>query len=185
MDSTIRRTLWGAFFVLTLLVAIGLALTVTVLQVGRRQESRIVHGSEPLLDAVGQMDDDVRAMLAAARGYLLTQQTQFLQQYDDAVKDFGKQSTKADQIATSPQDAQVISQLKRHFADIKGLTDEQITLAKEGRGANANEYMLEAARIRRSMPDVAGTLADQRRRQQDADLENVASLRQSLTLVMV
>jgi PAS domain S-box-containing protein len=185
MDSTIRRTLWGAFFVLTLLVAIGLGLTVTVLQIGRRQESRIVHGAEPLLDAVEQMDEDVRAMLASSRGYLLTQQTQFLQQYDDAIKDFAKQSAKANQLATSPQDLQVVSQLKKHFADIKGLTDEQISLSKEGRAANANEYMLEAARIRRSMPDLAGTLADQRRRQQDADLENVASLRQSLTLVMV
>jgi PAS domain S-box-containing protein len=185
MDSTIRRTLWGAFFVLTLLVAVGLGLTVTVLQIGRRQESRIVHGSEPLLDAVQHMDEDVRAMLASARGFQLTRQTQFLQQYDDAVKDFAKQSAKANQLATSPQDLQVVSQLKKHFADIKGLTDEQISLSKEGRAANASEYMLEAARIRRSTPDLAGTLADQRRRQQDADLENVASLRQSLTLVMV
>ncbi|MDQ6800919.1 MAG: ATP-binding protein [Acidobacteriota bacterium] len=185
MDSTIRRTLWGAFFVLTLLVAIGLGLTVTVLQIGRRQESSIVHGSEPLLDAVGKMDEDVRAILGAARGFLLTQQSQFLQQYDDAVKDFAKQSTKANQLATSPQDIQVVSQLTKHFADVKGLTDQQIVLAREGRGANANEYMLEAARIRRAMPDLAGTLADQRRRQQDADLERIASLRQSLTLLMV
>ena len=185
MDSTIRRTLWGAFFVLTLLIAIGLGLTVTVLQIGRRQESRIVHGSEPLLDAVEQMDEDVRAILGAARGFLLTQQSQFLQQYDDAVKDFGKQLTKANQLATSPQDIRVVSQLKKHFADIKGLTDEQITLAREGRSANANEYMLEAARIRRSTPDFAGTLADQRRRQQDIDLEQIASLRQGLTLLMV
>src|SRR5439155_16287361 len=94
-------------------------------------------------------------------------------------------STKANQVATSPQDIQVVSQIRNHFIAIKRLTDEQITLAKEGRGANANAYMLEAARIRRAMPDLAGTLADQRRRQQDADLENVASLRQSLTLVMV
>src|SRR5438046_10303133 len=112
MDSTIRRTLWGAFFVLTLLVAIGLGLTVTVLQIGRRQESRIVHGSEPLLDAVGQMDEDVRAMLAASRGFLLTKQTQFLQQYAGAVKDFAKASTKANRVATSPQDSQVGSELQ-------------------------------------------------------------------------
>ncbi len=185
MDSTIRRTLWGAFLVLSLLVVIGLCLTVTVLQIGRRQESRIVHGAEPLLDAVENMDGDVRAMLGAARGFLLTQQTQFLQQYDDAVRDFAKQSTKANQLVTSPQDMQVVSQLKKHFTDIKGLTDEQIRLSREGRGANANEYMLEAARIRRSTPDLAGTLADQRRRQQDADLESLGGLRQGLTLVMV
>src|SRR5216684_1231082 len=167
MDSTIRRTLWGAFAVLTLLVAIGLGLTIGILQIGKRQAYGIVHGSEPLLDAVQQMDADVVSMLGAARGFLLTRQTQFLQQYDDAVRDFEKQSITAVQLASSPKDTQLVSQLRRHFADIKGLTDQQIELMKEGKAANANEYMLEAARIRRSTPDVAGTLADQHRRQQD------------------
>ncbi|PYQ48509.1 MAG: hypothetical protein DMF59_15805 [Acidobacteria bacterium] len=185
MDSTIRHTLWGAFTVLTLLVAIGLGLTVTVLQIGRRQESRIVHGSEPLLDAVQAMNDDVRALLGASRGYLLTQQTQFLQQYDDAVRDFQRQSVKTNQLASSPQETQVVSKIGKQFADIKGLTDEQIRLAREGRFGNANEYMLEAARLQRSTPDFADSLADQRRRQQDIDLEQIASLRQGLTLVMV
>ncbi|HYS53717.1 MAG TPA: ATP-binding protein [Thermoanaerobaculia bacterium] len=185
MDSTIRRTLWGAFFVLTLLVAVGLGLTVTVLQIGRRQESRIVHGSEPLLDAVQAMNGDVRALLGSSRGYLLTQQTQFLQQYDDAVRDFERQALKANQLASAPQEMQVVSRIRKQFADIKGLTDEQITLAREGRSANANEYMLEAARLQRSTPDFADALADQRRRQQDIDLEQIASLRQGLTLVMI
>ena len=45
--------------------------------------------------------------------------------------------------------------------------------------------MLEAARLQRSTPDFADSLADQRRRQQDIDLEQIASLRQGLTLVMV
>jgi len=185
MDSTIRRTLWGAFFVLTLLVAIGLGLTVTVLQIGRRQESRIMHGSEPLLDAVQSMNNDVRALLGASRGYLLTQETQFLQQYDDAVRDFDRQALKANQLAVAPQESQVVARLRKHFADIKGLTDEQIRLAREGKSGNANEYMLEAARIQRSTPDFADALADQRRRQQDVDLEQITSLRQGLTLVMV
>ena len=57
MDSTIRRTLWGAFAVLTLLVAIGLTLTILILQTGKRQEYGIVHGSEPLIDAVQQIAD--------------------------------------------------------------------------------------------------------------------------------
>ena len=185
MDSTIRRTLWSAFVVLTLLVAIGLGLTIAILQVGRHQEYGIVHGSEPLLDAVQRMDQDVVSMLGAARGHSLTQQTQFLQQYDDAVRDFEKQSITAVQLATSHQDTQLVSQLRRHFSDIKGLTDQQIELTKEGKLANANEYALEAARIRRSTPDFAGTLADQHRRQQDTDLERVAGLRSGLTLVMV
>ena len=185
MDSAIRRTLWGAFAVLTLLVAIGLGLTVTILQIGKRQETRIVHGSEPLLDAVLRMDQDVDALLGASRGYLLTRQTQFLQQYDDIVRDFEKQAASATGLATSAKDQQLVARLRHHFNEIKGLTDGQIALAKDDHIPNANEYMLEAARIRRSTPDFAGTLADQHRRQQDVELEQLTDLRQSLTLVMV
>src|SRR6202043_2115929 len=50
---------------------------------------------------------------------------------------------------------------------------------------NANEYMLEAARMRRSAPDFYGTLAEQHRRQEDAELDRISSLRQALTLLMV
>src|SRR2546423_1426367 len=98
MDSAIRRTLWGAFAALTALIAIGLSLALVVLQASRRQEYRIVHGSEVLLDSVQDMDEDVLAIMAAARGYQLTQQTQFLQQYDDAIRDFDKSALTAVQL---------------------------------------------------------------------------------------
>jgi PAS domain S-box-containing protein len=185
MHSALRRTLWAAFAALTILVAIGLGLTVTILQIGKNQEYRIVHGSEPLIDAARQMERDVVSMLGAARGYLLTQQTQFLQQYDDSVRDFEKQAAAAVQLATGTRDARLVSDLRQHFAEMKGLTDQQIELIKQGKGANANEYMLEAARLRRSAPDFAGTLADEHRRQQDIQLEAVASTRQGLTMLMV
>src|SRR5262249_21632983 len=109
MDSTIRRTLWGAFAVLTLLVAIGLALTLSIMQSGKQQENRIVHQSEPFLDSVQQMDEDVVAMLGAARGFQLTQQTAFLQQYDDATRDFDKHAVLSMQLASSPRDAESIA----------------------------------------------------------------------------
>lgn len=185
MDSTIRRTLWGAFAVLTLLVAIGLALTVVILQAGKRQEYGIVHMSEPFLDSVQQMDEDVVAMLGASRGYLLTQQTQFLQQYDEASRDFSKQAVLAAQLASSPRDAELLGAFRRHFAEIKGLTDQQIELMREGKPANANEFMLEAAQLRRSAPDFYGTLAEQHRRHEEADLDQISGLRQALTLLMV
>src|SRR5581483_8300930 len=185
MDSTIRRTLWGAFAVLTILVAIGLSLTIVILHMGKQQEFRIVHTSEPFLDAVQQMDEDVVAMLGAARGYLLTQQTQFLQQYDDAVREFEKQASAAMQLASSPRDEQMVGAFRRHFSDLKGLTDQQIVWTKENRAGNANEAMLEAARLRRSAPDFFGTLADQHRRLEAAQLEQISSLRQALTLVML
>src|SRR5579884_1343935 len=185
MDSTIRRTLWGAFAVLTLLVAIGLAITLLILQSGKRQEYRIVHTSEPFLDAVQSMDGDITQMLGATRGYLLTQQTQFLEQYDDAVRDFDKQSVTATALASSPQDAQLLGALRKYFADLKSLSDQQLELMKEDKPSNANEYMLEAARLRRSAPDFVGTLTDTHRRQEDAELDRISGLRQALTLLMV
>lgn len=185
MNSAIRRTLWGAFAALTALVAIGLALALFVLQASKRQEVQIVHGSESLVDAVQQMDADVTMIMAAARGFLLTQQTQFLQQYDDAVREFDKASIRAQQLATEPRDAQLVADLRRHFYEIRQLSDQQIALVKEEKLPNANEYMLEAARIHRSTPDFAGTLVDEHRRRQASDLESMNGTRQSITLVMV
>jgi PAS domain S-box-containing protein len=185
MESSIRRTLWGTFVALAVLVAGGLAVTVVVLQIAKRQEYKIVHASEPLLDAVQSMDQAIVSMLGASRGYLLTRQTQFLQQYDDAVRQFEKQSATAAQLATSPRDGQLVSQLRRHFADIRGLIDRAIVLARDGNGGNANEFMLEAARIQRSTPDYAGTLADEHRRSQSRQLDQMTGTRQGLTLLMV
>ena len=185
MDSAIRRTLWGAFVILTVLVGIGLAVTVSILQTGKRQEYRIVHGSEPLLDAVRQMDLDVVTILGGARGYLLTQQTQFLQQYDDGGRDFEKQLAAAVPLATSPIDARIVAQLRQHFIDIRKLTDAQIQAMKDNDPGRANDLMLQASKLRRSAPDFAGTLADEHRRQQTADLEQMTGMRQGLTTLMV
>src|SRR5207237_8058130 len=90
VDSSIRRTLWGAFAALALLALVGLVLTLAVMQMGKRQEYRIVHGSEPLIDDVRTMDEDITTMLAAARGYHLTRNTQFQQQHADAARAFQK-----------------------------------------------------------------------------------------------
>ena len=72
MDSSIRRTLWGAFAALALLALVGLMLTLTVLQMGKRQEYDIIHGSELLNDDVDTMDEDAGKILSAARGYHLS-----------------------------------------------------------------------------------------------------------------
>ncbi|HLJ75056.1 MAG TPA: ATP-binding protein, partial [Thermoanaerobaculia bacterium] len=108
-----------------------------------------------------------------------------LEQYDDAIRDFGKQSVAATQLATSTQDAQQVGAFRRQFADLKALSDQQIELMKDGKPANANEYMLEAARLRRSSPDFVGTLTDTHRRQEDAELDRISGLHQALTLLMV
>jgi len=97
MDSSIRSTLWGAFAALVVLVAADVALTVEILHLANRQEYRIVEGSAPLLDAVYEMNNDTLTIMSAARGYALTRQTQFQQQYDVAVRNFGKASANAAQ----------------------------------------------------------------------------------------
>jgi PAS domain S-box-containing protein len=185
MDSSIRKMLWGAFAALVLLVLIGLALTLTVLQIGRRQEYRLVHGSAPLLDAANSMDSDITIMVSAARGYLATPQTQFLQQYDDAVRDFAKNASLATQLADDPRDAQIISSLRRHYAEVRGRADEQIALVHDGKSSAAIDAMLDLARIRRSTPDYVGMLTEDHRRDESTNLERLGTLRQELALAMI
>ena len=130
VDSTIRRTLWSAFAALAVLALVGLTLTLTVLQLGKRQEYSIVHGSEPLNDAVDTMDEDTAKILSAARGFHITRNPQFQQQYDDAVREFQKANTSAMQLATDSRDVQHIGELRRHFEDIKALTMREMSLAQ-------------------------------------------------------
>jgi PAS domain S-box-containing protein len=186
VDSTIRRTLWGAFAALALLALVGLVLTLTVLQVGKRQEYRIVHGSEPLMDAVNTMDEDIVTMLAAARGYQLTGNTQFQQQYDDAAREFQKTAITAVQLAKSdPHDFELVTSLQRYYRDIYGLTTMEIRAAGEGKTPAALENMFEAARVHRSMPDYNGIMLEEHRRRQAADLDQMTSMRLGLSILMV
>src|SRR5205085_7072177 len=100
MSSSIRRMLWGAFIGLTLLTAAGVALTLAVLRMEQRQEYVIVQQSRPLLEAVRAMESALETMVASSRGFLLSGQTAFLQQYDDAVRDFDKADAQAFETAS-------------------------------------------------------------------------------------
>jgi len=184
MDSTIRRTLWGAFVALAVLATLELALTLTVMQIGKRKEYTLVHATEPLMDAVRTMDEDVTIILAATRGYVLTHQTQFQQQYDDGVREFEKESGTAVALATDPRDLQLVSDLRHHFTDIKGLCDEQIRLTNDGKAGNAQEFLLEAAKEHRASQDYAGTMQDEHRRREARELDEMASMRLVLSLLM-
>ena len=177
--------LWGAFAALVVLVGVGLALTLTVLQMGKRQESRIARGSQPLLDAVHSMNADLTMVISAARGFTLTGHTEFLQQYDDAVRDFDKSMSAAVQLATEPRDAQIVSEFRRHFAAVKKLTDAEIARTREGNNAEATKIAVDAANLHRSAHDFDGEIADAHRRAQAADLEQMAGMRSGLTLLMV
>jgi PAS domain S-box-containing protein len=184
MDSSIRSTLWGAFAALVVLVAAGVALTVEALHLANRQEYRIVEGSAPLLDTVYEMNNDTLTIMSAARGYALTRQTQFQQQYDVAVRNFEKASANAAQLATDARDAKLVDSMRKNFQEVKALTDQEMASLREGRDLNANEYMVEAAQIHRSAPDFAGTMADEREREARRDLQRITNTRSRLTLLM-
>src|SRR4051794_12601069 len=177
MDAPIRSTLWSAYGVLVVLIVAGLALTVGILHLSNQQEYRIVEGSGPLLDAVSAMNDDTLAIMSAARGFALTKRTQFQQQYDEAVRDFSKSSTSATHVVTDPRDAQRVAKMRTLFDEIKGYTDQEMLAAHDGRDANANEYMVAAAKAHSSAPDYAGTMADEHAREEHRDLERITSMR--------
>src|SRR6266851_3338404 len=185
MVDSIRKMLWGAFAALVVLVAIALALNLVILHLEKMQEVRIIQSAQPLVDAVREMDADTLSIVSAARGHLLTRQTLFEQLHADAVRDFEKAAATASQLATDPRDAQAIAAFRRHFAEVRALTERQIALAREGKSANALEFMLETARVRRSAPDYAGLIANYHAREQTAELQAMAATRQWLILSMV
>ena len=185
MEPSIRAKLWSAFGVLVVLIAAGLALTMGILHLSNSQEYRIVEGSAPLLDAVHAMNDDTLTIMSAARGYALTTQTQFQQQYDEAIRDFKKASANAAQLASDPRDAQRVAAMTANFNEIKRLTDQEMTSIREDRAGNANEYMVEASRIHRSASDNAGTIADEHEREERRELQRITSMRTGLTLLMI
>ena len=185
VDSSIRRTLWGAFAALALLAMIGLALTLTVLQTGKQQEYRIIHGSEPLNDAVNAMDDDTTVIISAARGYHLTRSPQFQQEYDEAVRDFEKNAKSAIRLVVDPRDVKLVGDLRRHFEEMKTLTKQEMDYAQYSRFAEADSKMFEIARRRRSAQDFSGTMLAEHRRRQAAELDRMTSMRLGLSMLMV
>ncbi|HET7436567.1 MAG TPA: ATP-binding protein [Thermoanaerobaculia bacterium] len=177
--------LWGAFVGLALLVVAGVAMTIAILQMEKRQEYHIVQESRPLLDAVRLMDESLATILSSSRGYLLGGQTQFLQQYGDAARNFEKAAALADDLASDDADDKTIASFSEHYRRIKALTDKQIELYDAGKSADSMKAMLQAAELRRGAPDYAGLIADQHRSSQGESLERVAGARQWVMLLMV
>jgi signal transduction histidine kinase/CHASE3 domain sensor protein len=177
--------LWSAFAALVVLVAVGVGLNLTILSIERRQEYEAVQAAAPLLDAVDQMDSAIVTMVSAARGYILTHQTQFVQQYDDSVKSFEQQYPVAQQLATDPQDQRLLTQFRQHFNDIRGLCDQQIEYVTREHGDEAIASAVETARLRRGAPDFYTIVSERHRRAQTKTLEQAAALRQWLILAIV
>ena len=75
--------------------------------------------------------------------------------------------------------------MRRHFAELKQLTGRQLDLIRDGKPANANEVMVEAARIRRSAPDYDGMMAEEHESRNREELQRITTTRDGLTLLSV
>jgi PAS domain S-box-containing protein len=175
--------LWGAFLGLTVLTAAGVALTISVLQMEQRQEYVIVQESRPILEAVRTMDEALATMVSATRGYVMSGQTAFEQQYADAVRQFDTAEALARARASHPDDKQVIELFHKHFLRIQQLTDKQLQL--KDANESANDVMLETARLRRAAPDYEARITERIHSEQTAALDSISTVRQWVMMGMV
>ena len=185
MSPNIKRLLWSAFVGLALLTAGSVAITILILRVEQTEEYAIVQEARPLLDAVRAMDTSLNTMISATRGFLLTGQTAFLQQYDDAVREFDKSDAVAGDLVRDSRDRALLVQFREHFRQVRELTDLEVQLRRQGREDAAKDVMLDVARLRRETPDYAGMLADRIRTEQRESRERLSGMRQWLMLVVV
>ncbi|HYK00203.1 MAG TPA: ATP-binding protein [Thermoanaerobaculia bacterium] len=176
--------LWGAFLGLTLLTAAAVILTITALRMEQRNENLIIRESRPLLDAVRSMDEAMLTMVSASRGYEVSEQTAFEQQYDDAARQFNTSAALAVERA-GDRDEGTIIQFRTHFRTVKTLTDQQLELVRDHRYAEAEAVMLKVAQLRRSAPDYAEMIVDRVRGHQGEQLDRVAATRQWTMMAMV
>jgi len=170
--------LWGAVIGLAVLTVGAIVLTIAVLQMEQRNEYVIVQESRPLLDAIRTMDDSLRMMVSASRGYLLSGQTAFMQQYDDALREFGTAEQQATERAKDPRDQNGVRAFREHFRQIRQLTDHQIRLYDAEDREGAQKLMLETARRRRAAPDFEDVITDRIRDEQTQELDRIGTIRQ-------
>ena len=184
MSPNIRRMIWGAFIGVAVLTAASVALTIAVLQMEQRNEFLIVR-SRPMLDAVRKMDESLLVMVSSTRGYLMTKEGSFVQQYDDAVRTFETKKELAGQQDPNPRDQQTLDNLFGHYKDLKALTDKQIRLIKEGKTDEAQDLMLETARMRAAAPDYEDLFTERLRADQAVRFERLGSVRQWVMMAMI
>lgn len=185
MNESTRRSLWTAFGALLLFVFIAATLNIIVLQSEKRQHNRAFEVYEHLMKAMMEMDGSISSMLAASRGYSLTQQTQFLAQYDESIRSFQKTAQAAQQLATEPADRSLVAGITTHFVQLKDLSDKQIRHTEAGEMRQALDTMLEAARQRRTAYDFSGAFIEREGISRDREVARLDALRLALTLLLV
>lgn len=177
--------LWSAFGGLALLTAGSVAITILMLRVEQTEDYAIVQEARPLLDAVRTMDASLSTMIAASRGFTLTQETAFVQQYEDAAREFDKAESMAADLARNPRDLAHLAEFRAHFLRMRELMGRQTLLSREGRAREARDLMLEAAEVHRGANDFAGVIGDRIRSEQRDAREKLFATRQWLMLSVV
>jgi signal transduction histidine kinase/CHASE3 domain sensor protein len=185
MSPIIRRMLWGAFIGLTVLIAGSVIFTIAVLRMEQRYESVIVQESRPLLDDVRSMEESLTTMVSATRGYVISGQTAFVQQYEDAVREFGTDQASAFEHVTDLRDREILKQFTRHFQEVKARTDEQFRLKDLNKDEDAERAMLDTARLRRATPDYESLITERIRGEQTRFGDEIASTRQWVMMSIV
>jgi PAS domain S-box-containing protein len=177
--------LWGAFAGLALLVAAGIGFTIAVLRMEQRQEYVVIQQSRPLVDAVREMDGALNTMVSASRGYLITRDNAFRQQYDDAVREFDKEKSQAEAQLDNARDRELLAEFTAHFNDIHDLADQELQQIGNGNEDGAKATMKEIALVRRGAQDYAGLITDRIRTDQTQQAERIATTRQWLMLAVL
>jgi PAS domain S-box-containing protein len=185
MLRSIRRMLWVFLAALAVLVTLGVLLTTLVLQRQKREDFVVLQVSQPMIESATTMNREVLAMLAASRGYLLTGNGEFLQQYNDATRAFDTAATRAYRLAGDARNRQLIVDYRRHFTDLRSVVELQMTLAREGKHPNALEAMAEAARLQRLAPDYSGMIIDDQKATIASEAATITSLSQWLVVAMI
>jgi signal transduction histidine kinase/CHASE3 domain sensor protein len=185
MLRSIRRMLWVFLAALAVLITLGVLLTTLVLQRQKREDFVVLQVSQPMIESATTMNREVLAMLAASRGFLLTGNGEFLQQYNDATRAFDTAATRAYRLAGDARNRQLIVDYRRHFTDLRSVVELQMTLAREGKQPNALEAMAEAARLQRLAPDYSGMIIDDQKATIASEAATITSLSQWLVVAMI
>lgn len=185
MNPSIRRSLWRAFGALFGFVTIAAAINILVLQREKEQYTRIIKVYGPLMENIMAMDAAIASSLAAVRGYTVTQQTQFIAQYEESVRNFEQTAQAALERAERPRDLQVIHGMRSNFRQLKALCDKQIEYIDRGQGGSATDVMLEADKIRRSAYHFAEAFTERERVERAAEASELEGFRLALTVLLV
>lgn len=168
---------------LTILTITGVAFMLYVLRIEELQERRVLQESRPLTDAVRDMEEAILTLVSSARGYELTHQSAFEQQYDDAKRAFNTAYQLARSQAFDQNDRQNVESFKRHFDKVAELTDDQMQRVQNGLDTRAVHQSI--AQTRRNSDDFDNLIIDRIRSEQQVTFDQLATVRQWVQLGLV